>query len=484
MQNLAAGHGSDDGQARSAAIASHDMDALESSPPTLVVAGGQQQEQAHSAKASFQESISDLPESIANFQGSLPKDGGNPLSSAREIAREIAKAASPAASSVVGAAGAFGVGAAVVGASAPSCWGELGPLGSLAPVAKPSAKPPPEPKAPPPVHPVSVGPPENPGNVVAPRPALPVKRPPFVSTAPPGKQMPVRRPLQQQEGEINLQGSVAPGAQVAEPNAAVVGTLEAEVEAEGVATLAPASVGPARPPDRPPTPQQLAAAQQAGAEQPTATAREDEEEGDWEEEEDDDPNGELHLYGTKDDPRVPPGMTFMAWHLSGMPDHRSAKPPPAMDQADDMPPIFLYEMPVEDKTAPDLETTHAHPGHWPNEQGVGSMADELWEDGEALHARQVPNAQQEAQQPREEGVSDEIGEPGHGYSQHPENTESWQDGWNTESWQEGGNRWSWRREQQDVTADDHGGRHEPQQNQTRFILMINGRKLHRPVLFS
>ena len=67
MQNLAAGHGSDDGNARSAAIASNDMDALESSPPTLVVAGGQQQEQAHSAKASFQESIADLPESIANF---------------------------------------------------------------------------------------------------------------------------------------------------------------------------------------------------------------------------------------------------------------------------------------------------------------------------------------------------------------------------------------------------------------------------------
>ena len=484
MQNLPAGHGIDDGNARRAAIASNDMAAFESSPPTLVVAGGQQQEQAHSAKASFQESIADLPESIANFQGSLPKDGGNPLSSAREIAREIAKAASPAASSVVGAAGAFGVGAAVVGASAPSSWGELGSLGSLAPVAKPSAKPPPEPKAPPPVHPVSVGPPENPGNVVAPRPALPVKSPPFVSTAPPGKQMPVRRPLQQQEGEINLQGSVAPGAQVAEPNAAVVGTLEAEVEAEGVATLAPAAVGPARPPDRPPTPQELAAAQQAGAEQPTATAREDEEEGDWEEEEVDDLEAhvKLHLYGTKDDPRVPPGMTFTAWHLSGMPDHRSAKPPPAMDQADDAPAVLNIEVPVEDKTAPDLETLLPHPDDWPIEQGVGSMADELWEDGEALHARQqVPNAQQEAQQPREEGVSDEIGEPGHGYSQHR------QAGWDTGNWQEGGNSWqsnSWRSEQQDVTAGDHGGQHEPQQNQTRFILMINGRKLHRPVLFS
>ena len=155
-----------------------------------------------------------------------------------------------------------------------------------------------------------------------------------------------------------------------------------------------------------------------------------------------------------------------------------------MEQAVDVPPVLNIEVPVEDKTAPDLETALAHPGHWPNEQGVGSMADELWEDGEALHARQVPNAQQEAQQPREEGVSDEIGEPGHGYSQHPENTEGWQDGWDTGNWQEGGNSWSWRSEQQDVTAGDHGGQHEPQQNQTRFILMINGRKLHRPVLFS
>ena len=477
MQNLAAGHGSDDGQARSAAIASNDMDALKSSPPTLVVAGGQQQEQAHSAKASFQESIADLPESIANFQGSLPKDGGNPLSSAREIAREIAKAASPAASSVVGAAGAFAAKSVGVVGEAPSSWGQLGSLGSLAAVAKPGAKPPPPHLGT--AHPVSVGPPPNPGNVVAPPPAPQVKNPPPVWTAPPGKEMTVRRPLQQQEGEIDLQGSLAPGAQVAEPNAAVGGTLEAEVEAEGVATLAPASVGPARPPDRQTTPQELAAAQQAGAEQPTATAREDEEEGDWEEEEDDDPNGELHLYGTKDDPRVPPGMTFMAWHLSGMPDHRSAKPPPAMDQADDAPPVLNIEVPVEDKTAPDLETALAHPGHWHNEQDGTMPHPTLWEVGEALHAGQVPNAQQEAQPPREEGVNDEIGEPGHGYSQHPGNH-----GWNTESSQEGGNRLSERREQQDVTADDHGGRHEPQQNQTRFILMINGRKLHRPVLFS
>ena len=36
----------------------------------------------------------------------------------------------------------------------------------------------------------------------------------------------------------------------------------------------------------------------------------------------------------------------------------------------------------------------------------------------------------------------------------------------------------------DVIADDQRGRREPQQDQNRFVLMIHGRKLHRPVLFS
>ena len=385
MQNLAAGHGSDDGNARSAAIASNDMDALESSPPTLVGAGGQQQEQAPPPPPPQRSSsIADLPESIANFQGSLTKDGGVPFF----VARDIAKAASHAAPFVVGAAGAsaaksVGVLRSVRLPHMPVSSPHM-PVSSViqAAVAKPGAKPPPPHLGT--AHPVSVGPPPNPGNVVAPPPEPQVKDTPHGSAAPPFKATPVPRPLQQQEGEIDLQGSLASGAQVAEPKAAVGGTLEAEVKAEGVAAPPPASVGPTQPDDS----QKL----------------------------------------TEDDV---------------------------------------------------LETASAHPGHWHNEQEVRHQND-WWEGGEQqFHARQVPNAQQEAQPPREEGVNDEIGEPGHGYSQHPGNH-----GWNTESWQEGGNRWSERREQQDVTADDHGGRHEPQQNQTRFILMINGRKLHRPVLFS
>ena len=371
MQNSAAGHGSDDGKAQSSAIASNCMDAPKGSPPTLVVAGGQQQEQAHSAKARFQELIADRPGSIFNV--SLPKDGGPPwrrppmtdiVNASRfvDCGSVVPSAATPltAAPKAIGGSAPhmsvpsiFQFGGATADAKPPPPHPP--PANKNTPGAKPGAMPPPPP-------------PPNPGNVVAPQPAPHVEEPRPDSSPPPAKGMP-KRPLQQ-EGRVDLQGSLAPGARVAEPKAAVAGTLGAEVEAGRVVAPSPAPDGPA------PSPNQPLQQQEGGV----------------------DSQGSLAAGAQVAEAQAAVGGTSGA----EVEAERVAAPAPASDG------------PAQDHV-------------------LGNSGNHGW------------------------------------------------DGWDTEShW----GRWNFGRAQPDVIADDHGGRREPQQDQNRFVLMIHGRKLHRPVLFS
>ena len=416
----------------------NELTAGKSCPPTLVVEGGQQQEQARSARVTFGEP---LEESIANFKRPLPKDGRPPWNQPQPQMADIAKAISPAASMVVEAGVAIAAKSVGVVGEVPKAIG--GPAPPM-PVPKVYlfAKVPP--KGPPagapvgnwlprrlPAKPPGFPPPA--GNVVEPPCA-----PPQHKNAPRGRSPALyswakpRRPSQQQEGEVDLQGSLAPEAQVAEAEAAADGTSGPEVEEEGVAAPAPASVGPA-------------------------------------------PAHQGHCHNEQD-----------VWNQNdwdgGEAQSHAGQVPTAQQEAqptreEGVNGEFGNSVePHEHMVEWDPETmTDEHPGDWHNDQEGGHQNDRV---GEApVPAPEDTNAQHEAQPAQEEGVNDGIGEAGHGHSQHA----AWkywgqneQDPWNTEDWR------GWN---QYFVADDHGAPHQPQQNKTRFILMIHGRKLHRHVLF-
>ena len=428
MQNSAAGHGSDDGKAQSSAIASNCMDAPKGSPPTLVVAGGQQQEQAHSAKARFQELIADRPGSIFNV--SLPKDGGPPwrrppmtdiVNASRfvDCGSVVPSAATPltAAPKAIGGSAPhmpvpsiFQFGGATADAKPPPP--QPPPANKNTPGAKPGAMPPPPP-------------PPNPGNVVAPQPAPHVEEPRPDSPPPPAKGMP-KRPLQQ-EGRVDLQGSLAPGARVAEPKAAVAGTLGAEVEAGRVVAPSPAPDGPAQSPNQP-------LQQQEGGV---------------------DSQGSLAAGAQVAEAQAAVGGTLGAEVEAG----RVVAPAPAPDGPAQPPnqPLQQQEGGVDSQgsLAAGAQVAEA-------QAAVGGTL------GAEVEAERVAAPAPASDGPAQDHVLGNSGN--HGW-----------DGWDTEShW----GRWNFGRAQPDVIADDHGGRREPQQNQNRFVLMIHGRKLHRPVLFS
>ena len=428
MQNSAAGHGSDDGKAQSSAIASNCMDAPKGSPPTLVVAGGQQQEQAHSAKARFQELIVDPPGSIFNV--SLPKDGGPPwrrppmtdiVNASRfvDCGSVVPSAATPltAAPKAIGGSAPhmpvpsiFQFGGATADAKPPPP--QPPPANKNTPGAKPGAMPPPPP-------------PPNPGNVVAPQPAPHVEEPRPDSSPPPAKGMP-KRPLQQ-EGRVDLQGSLAPGARVAEPKAAVAGTLGAEVEAGRVVAPSPAPDGPA------PSPNQPWQQQEGGV----------------------DSQGSLAAGAQVAEAQAAVVGTLGAEVEAG----RVVAPAPAPDGPAQPPnqPLQQQEGGVDSQgsLAAGAQVAEA-------QAAVGGTL------GAEVEAERVAAPAPASDGPAQDHVLGNSGN--HGW-----------DGWDTEShW----GRWNFGRAQPDVIADDHGGRREPQQDQNRFVLMIHGRKLHRPVLFS